>query len=159
MNKKGGEKYLSIWWFFVLVVIGLGIVSGVIIHASAEANVKILESDILITRVIDCIVENGQINQEFMDGNFDIFNECSLSKGVIDEDLEHYLSIKVYDSTTLISEASYGNSEFETQCELEGKNYPECSERNIPVLSRQEEKLTLYIKAGSNQIGKQEASI
>jgi len=102
-NKKGGEKYLSIWWFFVLIVIAAGIVVAVIAFNGADVNIKELEADILITRVVDCVVDNGYINEEFLKPGFDIFQNCYLNKELIIYQGEgknrgdYYLAYEVYE--------------------------------------------------------------
>ena len=55
--KKAGVKYLSIWWFFCLLIIGAGIVIAVGIFVNADIDIKKIESQILITKVVDGIVE------------------------------------------------------------------------------------------------------
>ena len=50
LNNKKAEKYLSIWWFFVLAMIAMGIVAGVLIFYGADVNVKGLEAEILSGR-------------------------------------------------------------------------------------------------------------
>lgn len=168
-EKKGGEKYLSIWWFFVLVVIAGGIVSGVLIHAAAAADVRELESDILITKVADCLVQNGEVDSRLFEENFDIFKECKLSEKVINlkEDGKHFLKIEVYnyadckavnkvlecENSLVKDKYKYGVPDFENQCKLgEGRNFPVCSEKNFYV-NEEDRGLVLHIFASSHQHG------
>jgi len=60
------EKLLSLWWFFVLGVIGGGLVVGVLIHTSAEINVGELEADILGERIIRCVYDNGFLHEKVL---------------------------------------------------------------------------------------------
>ena len=174
MNKKGGEKYLSVWWFFVLVIIAVGIVVGVSMFNVADISTKEIESDILVSRIADCIIDNGYINGEFLSGNFDVFDECYLNKEIIDkEEGNYYLGLEVYDFDNCeVNEGefecknpkekpeplSFGVAAFKTQCGIqeEQRYYPSCSEEYIYVLNKQGEKLLLHISAGSKQVVKRE---
>ncbi len=171
-NKKGGEKYLSIWWFFVLVVIAGGIVMVISAYNVSDISTKKLESYILVTRFVDCVVDSGYLNEKFLAGNFDIFKSCYLSREII-EDGKHYFAYEVYKlndckyekgmlkcKEPLISN-SFGVTDFKNQCKIkekmkEAKHYPECSEKKIYVLSKEKEKLMMYVVAGSNQKIKKE---
>jgi len=165
-DKKAGEKYMSIWWFFVLAFI-----VGVIIFNSADIDIRKLEADILVTKVTDCLIENGYMKQNFLEGNFDIFDKCKLDKKIITDSGKYYLNLEVYKfedcevkdnkqecKNSLVSgKYNFGVSVFEVQCKPEGKNYPKCSERYVYSLDNERNKKVLRIIAGSNQIGKREA--
>ncbi len=100
MNKQGGEKLLSMWWIFVLVVIGAGIVLGVLIYHSKEINVNEIEADVLSEKIMNCITDNGYLNLNVLKDNFDIFQECRLEKNIlgINNAGEFYFGIFIYDT-------------------------------------------------------------
>jgi len=177
-GKKAGEKWLSIWWFFVLVVILTGIVVGVSIFSASEINVKKLEADILATKVIDCLINDGKINEEFLKGSLDIFKECKIDKEIITkktatDEGKYYIALEAYKledcevkddkqecKNSLVNGYNFGIGDFVNQCKIaevmkEAKNYPFCSEKYVYVLSG-EEKLILHVFAGSNQRGGKE---
>jgi len=167
-NKKAGEKYLSIWWIFVLIIITVAIVAGVSINRLKDVNTKAIEADILVNRVADCLIQQGYIKQEFLNENFDIFKECLIDKETITNSEKYYLNIAVYNYNSCKIEAEklncqnpeikyeFGVLDFENQCGMEGTNYPKCSEKYIYTLNKSESKFILKIKAGSNKQGKQE---
>ena len=166
MGDKKGAKYLSIWWFFVLAVIAGGIVAGVFIHSAAASDVRELESDILITKVADCLIQNGKINSKLLEENFDIFKECKLSEKVI-KDGKHFLKIEVYnyddceaadkvlecENSLVKDKYKYGTPDFENQCKLgEGRNFPVCSQKIFYVYEG-DRRLVLHIFTSSHQHG------
>ena len=152
-HKKGAEKYFSIWWFFVLVIITGGIVAGVSLFNIRDVDVRGLESDILVSRTVDCIVENGQIKEEVLTGDFNVLEKCGFSEELIKDSGKYSLNIYIYDSGgEKLESYHYGVRDFENQCKLEGKHYPKCSEKIISVL-RGNEVLKLKILTGSNQKG------
>ncbi len=151
-SKKGGEKYLSIWWFFVLIIIAIGIVIGVTIFSVREVSVKGVESDILVTRIVDCIIDNGHIDQEFLTGEFNLFESCRISKEVVDEGGDYYLEISKKEEDYLYR---YGVPSIKEQCDIGiyEREAPECITKNILGLNDEKEKVILTITAGSKQQG------
>ena len=95
MNKVGGEKLLSIWWFFVLVIVGAGIVAGVFLNYSKEADVRQPEAQILGERIFGCIIQNGDLKENVLDKNFDIFSECKINKSLFGVGSRFYFNLKI----------------------------------------------------------------
>jgi hypothetical protein len=89
-SKKGGEKVLSIWWFFCLAFVGAGIIIGVLMFYSAEMNVNNLEADTLANRIADCISDNGYLKEM---QNFDVYKECKLNERF---DETHFFRVSFY---------------------------------------------------------------
>ena len=165
-NKKGAEKILSLWWFFVLIIIAVGIIIAVFIYSSVDIPIKKLEADILANRVIDCLVKDAQINQDFLDKKLDIFEFCNLNKEIIDSSGKYYLRVDIYDfdgnkDVSLVKDKyKFGVFAIETQCKLEGKeDYPKCSEKNIYVLDNNDKQFILNVVAGSKQKVKKEVGV
>lgn len=155
-NKKA-EKLLSIWWIFVLVVIGGAVVIGVLIYFNAEINVKQMEADILSERIIRCLTENGHLRPDFLKNDFNVFTICGLKKEVFD-DGTFYFKISVYNDAGLLREDIIaGDPSFEENCEVSGvvraRYFPKCSEKDgVIVYSDGEDKeARLKVLAGSDQ--------
>lgn len=163
LSKKGGEKYLSIWWFFILILIAASIVAGVAMNSVGEANSKEIESDILATRVVDCLVSQGMIKQSLVDGSMDILNECGLNKKIIDETGKYYLRIEIFDSDKCdINNKDFncvgrlnefGVHAFNVQCNQPGENFPKCIEKKFYALNSSNDRFLVKIMAGSNMLG------
>jgi len=62
MNKKAGEKVLSIYLFIIYIIVSIGIVSGVLTFYG-PLDVRGVESGILTDKVIDCLVEQGELKE------------------------------------------------------------------------------------------------
>lgn len=169
INKKASQKLLSVWWFFVLTVVGAGIVIGVLIYYSADADLRKVEADILSERIANCLVEQGYLREDFS-SNFNIFEKCGLKKEVFDSGTSFYLKISVYDETgnlfkniNLIIE---GDTSFEKDCQIEEKisarYFPRCVEKKELFLYNENgvtKKGRIEILAGSNQAGKKIALV
>ncbi len=93
-NKRGEERIFSIWWFVVIVVISGVIVLATLGFFSKESNTKDYESKILYDKILECLVENGHLREDF-NKDFDIFSSCNLDEQVIEKTGNFYLEIKL----------------------------------------------------------------
>lgn len=163
MNKKAVEKLISIWWFFVLFVVGVGVVLGVMIYYSAETGVKKVEAEILNQRIFDCLVNNGHLNQRIFENNFGVFSECGLSEEVFGKGSFFYFKALVYNETDLINEKGYGDFSVDKDCKVmekvETKRFPECFSRNMTVFDDKDKEIKLMVLTASYQEGGRVSSI
>lgn len=149
-NKKAGERYLSPWMILIWIIVGVAIVISVLIFYSVKLDVREKESEILIVRIADCLVEDGYLRN--LDA-FDVFADCNIEKSVI-ENGNYYLKVSFSDNQ---EDILAGVKNFETLCGLEnseGDDFPRCSKKRIYAL-KDGEKLEIEILAASNQIGKE----
>ncbi len=152
MNKRGGEKIMSVWWFFVLVIVGVGITSGVLLFYSADVNVKQTEADILYDKIAECIFENGFLIDEFLKNDFDIFETCDLNKGIIDGG-DFYFKI----STDIRKDIVKGDKSFEVLQDSKGPHLPRFGGKTENIFYYQNNEIKeaeIEILTASNQIGK-----
>jgi hypothetical protein len=123
------EKYLSIWWFFVLVVIGVGITVSVLLFYGGEINIKSLEADLLSNKLIDCLLEEGYISWVKSE---DIYKECGLNRELI-ENGKFFILLDLDGD-----EKKFGNNALEESCRIRksvfAKNYPGCVEKDLKIL-------------------------
>lgn len=164
MNKKGAEKILSVWWIFVLGIIAGFIIIGVLIYYRADINIKEFEADILAERIVRCLVDNGYLNQDFLEKEFDIFEECNLKKEVFGKGNNFYFNVSVHDKDGNLLRKSAediieGAVSFEKDCQIsespiKARHYPRCSEKNEMVLyydNGEVKEAKLKVLAGSDQ--------
>lgn len=157
MDKRGGVKLLSIWWFFVLAVIAGGVVIAVIIYYSADINSNKLESYILANKVMDCIINKGNLDIGLEE--FDVFEKCDLEQEVFRKNSNFYFKIKIYEGDELVFSFDKGNSLFEKDCKIQekilAKSFPKCSEKRASA-AYGDKILEVVVLAGSNQQGMKE---
>lgn len=161
MNKKGGEKWLSVWWFFVLVVIGGAIVIGVLIYYSQDVNVKGFEADILTGRIIRCLVDNGYLREAILEEDFDIYSECGLKREIFEKTANFYFAVSVKDEGDGILREGIvkGDINVKKNCEIvgrgmEARHFSRCVHKSENVLYYENCKVkraTLDVFAGSDQ--------
>ncbi|MFA4953184.1 MAG: hypothetical protein WC584_03105 [Candidatus Pacearchaeota archaeon] len=166
MNKRGGEKLLSVWWFFVLTVVGVGIVVSVLMFYSAEEDTRSLESEILYNKIVDCVVDNGVLIQGISNKEFDLTKTCNLNEKVINEEKLFYIKINILDENgkSLREPIVGGSGGFPTQCEIQkpdengkttgAKHYAKCFERTINILYGDGKNGKLGILTASNNLGR-----
>jgi len=166
-NKRGAEKLFSIWWFLVLVIVGLGIVAGVFIFFSSEVDVREIEVDILNTKIADCIVEQGFLIESALDDNFDILSACRLSENVFSQGSNFFIKINFLDESgaNIREPVLKGDFSFEKDCEVqepadgekvEAEKFPKCIQKKYYSLyykDGQIKKAVLGILTASNQKG------
>ncbi len=155
-NKRGGEKLLSIWWFFSLTIIGVVIYWEVSMFYSTDSNVKLLEADILSEKILDCVNDNGFLINDFFKEDFEelgIFDRCGLNKEIMEEDF--YFKITINTAPKKI--VSGGNPGFEALCGQKGENVPECITKKENILYNnggEIKPIKIEVLTASNQKGK-----
>lgn len=162
MNRCGSEKVLSIWWFGVLIFVGVGITMGVLIFKNADINVKSLEADILTDKIYSCLVNYGTIADELFLNNFDIYSFCSLNKAVFGEGSKFYFSVKIFDENGKeVKSINGGDNSLRKDCEIskvvKADKYPKCDkmeESAIYYVEGREKNGRIIILTASNQFGR-----
>ncbi|MCX6748323.1 MAG: hypothetical protein NT076_01840 [Candidatus Pacearchaeota archaeon] len=164
-NKRGGEKYLSIWWFLMLAVIGVGLVAGVAIFNARTIDTRALEADILAVRVADCLVDNGYLKTGVVEENFDVYENCKINKETIEKSRMYFFSYEVYDAEKCVNneckiifeKPAYGVADFKGDCKISqaisAQEYPRCSERKVYTVNKEGKGLLLVVTAGTNNKG------
>ena len=132
MNKKGGEKLLSIWWFFVLIIVGVGVVVGVIMHFGAEVNTKGLEARILSDKILNCVSERGFLKEKVLEKDFDILGECGLEEKVFGQGSLFYINLTIFEGGAVVNSFFEGDGALERDCpislskKVDAASFPGC---------------------------------
>lgn len=156
-TKKADSKLLSAWWFFIITIVATAVVVATLLFFSDKIDVRFEESDSLVNRVFNCLIEEGRIREDFFDKDFDLFKSCNLNKNLIDSEF-YYLKLElldVSDSKNVRESLEFGNRAFLEDCKIgaamkNADRYPRCSEKAIRVLSNSFEDLKLIVIGGSN---------
>lgn len=162
MNKLGDEKILSIWWFFVLALVAVGIASGVFMFYSAPLDIRELEAGIMADRVFYCFNDNGYLREDIFLEGFDIYLECDISRKVFEEDgAQYYLSVEVNDSDKILYSSYSRVDDLRKNCLIEKaigtKDFPKCDVRSEDFLvfsDGVQKELVVSVVAVSNQRGR-----
>ena len=166
-SKKGGEKVFSIWWFFVLVIVGLGIVSGVIIFFSSAVDIREAEAEILSDKIAECIVKQRVLTDISLEEGFNILEECDFSEDVFSRGSKFYFNISFLDENGnhLRDDLLEGDFSYAKDCEIQegennkikAKHFPKCVKKEEHIFYYENNVLrraTLEILAASNQRGR-----
>jgi len=163
-DKRGGEKYMSIWWFFALILVGTMIIVAVLVFFSAEQDIRDLEVELLLNKVPNCLITEGQIIVDFYEPGFTLFEKCRLSP-VAFRDQDYYLSVEFLgENGNLLPGVSYGDVGIKSDCDVAAsakgfsKNYPRCGDEEREFLYTENgisKKGKLVIFAASNAKGKE----
>lgn len=167
LNKKGGEKLLSIWWFFVLAIVGVGISAGVLIYHSTDVDIREIEAENLYEKISNCVTEQGFLIDDILKEDFNIFEECKLKEEIFWEGSVFYFNIQIFnESGNRIKQIREGDFSFERDCEIqeedeEGKKikaeyYPRCIRKKEMILYYKDSEIKeaiFEILTASNQVG------
>ena len=139
MNKKGGERILSFYWFIMFIIIGIGVVSGVLIFFSGQTDVRKVEASILADKIVECFVQDGKlINDNLNKINGDnLAGECGLylQDNTYNDKEQYYISVKIERKNEAVGLRA-GKEDYEAFCgqEQSKKNIPLCIRKRILVL-------------------------
>jgi hypothetical protein len=159
MNKFGGDKLLTIWWFIVLGIIGGGIGVGIMVYFSATVNTNGVEAGILGERIMSCIIENGHLKENIFNQDYDIFKECSLDKRLFGRGSYLYFNVSISGNGVNLANFTAGDYSFEKDCSISSSskisatNFAKCYEKTETVLNGLGEVIKIHVLAGSNQQG------
>jgi len=149
IGKQGGERVLSIYWFIILGIILVGIVSGVLNVFGSSFDVRTAEAGLLKEKVVDCLVSGGRLNAEIYESE-DLLSECAIDlddKTSTYKDESQQYAIKIGDK-------EFGNQQLFVQCGL-SEDFAKCLDTTIYVLNGDEE-MFLEIKTA---VGKEEQNV
>lgn len=123
MNKRGGEKLLSIWWFVILGLVGICVVLGVMLFLSTDIDIRTKEAALVYAKFSNCLVKNGFLSNDFLNSGSNIYDLCEIDKKTFETSF--YINMTLKDSSgKLEKEVILGNPQLQKQCEIvfEGKN-------------------------------------
>lgn len=156
MNKKGTEKYLSIWNFIAMIIILIVIVAGIFLFNSEETDVRGEESMALVNRVLDCLSPGGKLLNESLSEKFDIFSTCSLDKESFGSSGNFFVNatiVEIYSGKA--KSILIGNNEFVVQCKIKKKEkqFASCYSDSLnETISADLMKYKIEVFAGSNNM-------
>lgn len=140
LGKRGEDKMISIYWFFILFLVTAAVVYMVSLFYNHPYDVREIEVNSLSNKVADCISREGILTQDFFsEGKFNpefegsFFEICSITFDVEDELREvgqYYVGVDVYDAARSdLLEFSFknGNLNLFPSCELKSEGYEKVS--------------------------------
>jgi len=177
MNKRGTDKILSIYWFFILALIAGGIIAMVYVFYGTPYDVREIESEILSEKVADCISSKGTIDSEFFaDSTFNtkisetFIKKCNFNFNVEEgygdiNEVQYFYEVEFYILEDLENPAfSFynGNNNWKTDCSIKKENDKEyvklakCTEKRFYALSEEGNQYLIKILS---VIGKSEKNV
>ena len=142
MNKRGGDKIISVYWFAIIFIVAAAIVYMTTSFYGKPYDVRPLEANALTNRIADCVSVDGYIKEEALTPEFQngLLEKCNLNFEVEDaydwkSQEQYYIEVEIFDFNSQpkakISGASVGNVNLIDSCEMKGKYMPKCLKRNF----------------------------
>ena len=119
-KNAGIEKYFSLTDFLMYLVVILGFLIFISFFAAFSADLREKEAHLLKDKIYDCLVEQGYLNENFLENSFDIYKSCSLNKKAFDND-KFYFRVYFKDSLnkSKVIESSISHL---TECRIQQKD-------------------------------------
>lgn len=146
MNKKSeGEKVMYIYWFLIIIIISIAVVSAVVHVFGSAIDIREAEASLLKDKAIDCLVNKG----ELISGNYNalksgddssLLQTCKIS---LADNTGSYKDSKQYGLK--INDKEFGDNGLFDFCGIENSDV-RCDEAVIYVLDFGSEKF-LSIKS------------
>ena len=154
INKKAGERVLSIYLFIIYIMVSIGIVSGVVLFYGSGLDVRTAEAGILTDKVIDCLTEQGRLHENILKDNSDLLAFCKLNfkdnSGLYQGDEQYGVRVEFFDFNSCnkegdkivcsneIKKIEAGRNDFLKYCDLKGDKIPKCDKKEVYVLNNKE---------------------
>ena len=119
-NKKGGEKWLSIWWIAVLAIILGGVLISTVRFRSA-LDISTLDAEVLAERVSGCLVDEGKLVFEPANKP-DVFSLCGIK---FSDAKDYFIGVEIYEADKCTSTGS--GADCQMNCSIGNKFYYEPS--------------------------------
>lgn len=138
IDKRGGDKMLSIYWFAILFIVAAAIVYIASLFYGKPYDVREIEANLLANKISDCLVDS----QGYFTGvSGNVADVCNLNFNAENEfdwrSDQYYVEVSFRDSNERISA---GNAALAEQCSKKLDKNPFCIERSI-----------YFVDASSNQ--------
>ncbi len=139
-NKRGGDKIISVYWFFILFIVAGAIVFITYSFYGKPYDIRELEASALTNRVADCLANSGYLKEEVLTVDFlnNFLEKCNLNFDTEDvydwkSQGQYYVEAEISDfnSKTKISSTSAGNVNLKDFCDAKGKFLPICLKRSF----------------------------
>ncbi len=134
-NKKG-DKYLSPYWFAILVIVAGGIFGMVYIFYGTPYDIRQIEASVLINQIADCVSYAGKIDAnlisngtvQFQKTGTDFLNACHLNFNSIEwKEPQYYTEINFYKIGNLdnsVLDIKAGNNNLLSYCNIQENKEP-----------------------------------
>jgi len=145
-NKRGGEKYLSVYWFLVLVLVAGGVIGMVTVYYGSPYDIREIEGTVLINKIADCVSYEGRIDKSFISNGIfypaneqDFLKACHLNLSSTEwTEQQYYFQVDFYklsDLTKSVLNISSGNKNYISFCALQKqgitRTLPTCVEKSF----------------------------
>jgi len=102
-NKRGADKFLSIFWFLILFLVAGAIVYMAFLFYGSPFNIRNTEGQILGDKIADCITSKGYLNDAVFSPEFknNFLDACHINLNTEDfsdwkNNAQYYVGVEVY---------------------------------------------------------------
>lgn len=70
MNKIGGDRLVSMYWFAILFIVAAAIVYMTMVYYGKPYDIREIEGNLLANKVVDCLVPQNYLDESVSHENF-----------------------------------------------------------------------------------------
>ena len=126
MNKKAGQRILIFYWIIIMIIILIGIVSGVLHIFGSNIDVRRAEAGLLRDNLVSCLIEQGKLKTEIYE------SENLLEKCKIKINDEYAIKLKLKNE----KEKKFGKESLFIGCDNLDNKFPRCIQTTIYILKQ-----------------------
>ena len=162
MNRRGSERMLIVYWFAIIIIVSVAIVSMVNMFYGSNYDVQSIETKILGDVIANCLTQGGLLKDQVL--VMDSLDSCLLD--FTSQEEKYFVKVEFFDfdscnvdqqscTQELRSSLFLGNDALLSYCDqAKGvQGTPACSQRWLYVLSQE----TVTISEQGKEQGKSEA--
>lgn len=149
MKNKADSRMISPWFFLILGLIVLVISIGVFSYFSQSMDTREREAKVLFDKLVYGISEEGLLKDGIFD-NYDIMDKVDIDPKSMKNEGRFYFNISIYEGENLKISFLKGNSDFEIQCRLKGKNLAKCYYNEFFLVDKKNSLYKIKILTGVN---------
>ena len=150
MNKKAYDRWGDMGMFiFVFILVGVVLWIGSHVFYGYVVDVRVQEAQILSDKLVRAVVENGKLDSDVLEDNFNIFKEARINRGFIGKN-KSYFKVEIVENEKIKKRFIQGNRDYEELCGIESSNV-RCFSDELIVDNG---KYTVKVLTASNNLGK-----
>jgi len=151
-NKKAEGPRLGLFFKIgMFIYFGLLIAAGSWVIFNSVEDVREIQCEDLVERLINAVVKNGYLVEGVLEDDFNILDKANIDETVLNSDF--YFNLKILKNGEEKRSFVFGRKSFEVESKLEGDKMPKSFQRRLVVLDENNEKYEIIIFSASNQLG------
>jgi len=121
-SRKGYDRWGDMGMFIlVFILVGIAIWVGTHVFYGYVVDVRAQEAQILSDKLVRAVVQNGKLNSDVLESDFNIFKEARIDRGFIGKN-KSYFKVEIFEGGEMKKKFVQGNRDYDVLCGLDHAN-------------------------------------